>query len=252
MPDPTEADTAVRDAARAEATGTGAAGAGAVTGPPGPPRSPGSVRHCPASSRRARATRERTVPTGQPAASAALLVGEPHHLGEHEGLAARRVQVAQGVEDRDRLVESGEMARLGPLRRALPVGGVGGPGAYGGRAVAVDDDAPGDGEEPGAGAGASGEAGEAAHGPYVGLLGEVVGAGDVGAEVGDEPPDVLVGRPDEAVGGLPVAATGGQGPVGDLPVVLAGAVHPGPGRGGRRRRCGEARSGAARCGGGGQ
>lgn len=33
--------------------------------------SAGSVLHCPASSRRARATRERTVPIGQPAAAAA-------------------------------------------------------------------------------------------------------------------------------------------------------------------------------------
>jgi hypothetical protein len=69
---------------------------------------------------RARATRERTVPTGQSLAGR-LRVGKSHQLGEDKSLAAVVRQRVQQLGEGDAVVEAGQLARLGAFGGRLPV-----------------------------------------------------------------------------------------------------------------------------------
>ena len=103
---------------------------------------------------RARATRERTVPTGQPRVSDCLLVAEPEELRQDEGLPP--VVVEWGQQVGDRLVDG----------RDRLVGG--GPGAHVEAALAltaahvVGADVAADGQQPGPHPGLPPEVGEGA------------------------------------------------------------------------------------------
>lgn len=174
---------------------------------------------------RARATRERIVPTGQPCGLGRCLVGQSRQLGEDERLTALGGQRVQQVEQGHALVEAGQAARLGPLGPGRPVVDVGRPRPGGGVPQAVDERAACDGQQPGARRRAPLEPVQAAERPQERVLCEVVGQLAVGGEVRDVADDVGTQGTHEAVDGVGIAGAGGEGPGGGRVV-------------GRRRRTG--------------
>ena len=154
-------------------------------------------------------------------------------MGEDECFAAFAVEGVEQFVQGQSVVESGQAFRLPVFGDRLPVVDVGDARAGGGGSVAVDHHPAGDGQQPGAGAGAAGESRQAGEGTQERLLGQVVGAVRVAAQVGHESPDVSVGGADEAFDGVGIAASRGQRPASQLLIVQWGrlaAPRPGEGR----------------------
>jgi hypothetical protein len=141
-------------------------------------------------------------------------------LGQDERLTAWGVQGFQEVEEGHALVEAGQPARLGAFGGRLPVVRIGytRPGRR--RAEAVGHRTAGDRQQPTAGAGARGEARQGGQRTQERLLGEVVGAVHIAAEVGHETPYVPVGGQHEPLDRVRVAGSGGQRPEGHPFVVV--------------------------------
>lgn len=68
------------------------------------------------------------------------------------------------------------------------------------------------------------EAGECAHDAEIGFLGEVIGD-LVAPQVGEKPPDIILGGPDEFGESLAIATSGGQCQLGDVGVVALLGLH---------------------------
>ncbi len=166
-----------------------------------------------------------------------LLVRQAQHGGQDERLAPLGRQRGEQFGQRHPLLEAGQAARLGPLGRRLPVVGVQQPGPGGGEAEPVRDRPACYRQQPGTGRRAALEAGQAAQGAEVGVLGQVVGGLRVAAQMRHVPPDVVARRAHEGLHGGRVAVPCGERPCGDRRVVVR---RPGPngtrvGRAGRLR-----------------
>ena len=170
-----------------------------------PPRSVGqpvsAAASCSRRSSRARAIRDRIVPTGTPQTSAASAYEQPEHLGEDERLPA------VGIEPGD---ERGERVRAGDVVGAF-VAGDGAVEEAGGEAApprpgadGVGAGPAGDHEQPGAGAGLGPVAGQRAPRADERVLGDVVG-GVRAHEVGGQAPDLALAPPDHRGQRDPVA-----------------------------------------------
>ncbi len=155
-----------------------------------------------------------------------FLVGIAQDLGEDEGFAA---VLREGIDKRTGVDPFGPCG--GGFAGGRASGGVFvlGGGLAGTRHVVPDvvyPHASGEGEQPGARGRTGSEAGECAHDSQIRFLCKVVS--DLrSAEVGDEPPHVILGGADELRESCAVATAGLEGQVSDACVISFGVVfHP--------------------------
>ena len=143
-------------------------------------------------------------------------VGQPEQLGQQQGFALLDGEVGDHRGHFDEVLESARVAVA--VAHLLGVGTRSGARPRLDVANVIDHHAPRDGQQPGAGGGASGESFDRPDCPQEGFLGQIIGAGRIG-QVRDETPHVFLSGLDECLKSSLVPARGCQGEFGNGLVV---------------------------------